>query len=376
MNVFEVNNIIKSALKFNIREIDERKRFWMIRTKKGNFFNEFVANEFVALGWNEITKKTDFSESNIEILKKKIQHSHGDKRPQAAINKSQSFMFNIKEGDYLLIPNRGSSTIVLAKAGNYYEDHNYTVESELETTNYIENKESETINVKCPYIKRRKIEIIRTINSEKMAYPLKMAITNYHGLSNLDNYAEYILDCMYDCYSLHGDLHVSVNITKEGRLKSREISQLIYAITEYFCVLIDEESLSTKINLNSPGNIKLILEKGYEKIKNGRNAFIFLLLIVVGGQGLGLELPSITAVIKNFKTIDIEIQQKEIELEEEKANLTSKRLENVNEVIELMEKAEENNIDTRKMLEYLEIINGLDDSLKFKSNEIDETKKD
>ena len=48
-------NFIDDALKYTIRNIDENKKFWMIRTKKGFFFQEFIADQFVALGWNSIT---------------------------------------------------------------------------------------------------------------------------------------------------------------------------------------------------------------------------------------------------------------------------------------------------------------------------------
>ena len=40
---------------FNIPKIDEDTNFWMIRTKRGFFFDEFVTQGFIAIGWNSIT---------------------------------------------------------------------------------------------------------------------------------------------------------------------------------------------------------------------------------------------------------------------------------------------------------------------------------
>ena len=53
-----------TILNYEIRAIDSETRFWMIRTKKGYFYNEFISNDFVALAWNTITSATDFSEAN------------------------------------------------------------------------------------------------------------------------------------------------------------------------------------------------------------------------------------------------------------------------------------------------------------------------
>ena len=50
------NKILNAILNFEIKEIDSETRFWMIRTKKGYFYDEFIANRFVAVAWNIITK--------------------------------------------------------------------------------------------------------------------------------------------------------------------------------------------------------------------------------------------------------------------------------------------------------------------------------
>lgn len=40
-----------------ITVVPDETRFWMIRTKKGYFYNEFIKEGFVALGWNIIACK-------------------------------------------------------------------------------------------------------------------------------------------------------------------------------------------------------------------------------------------------------------------------------------------------------------------------------
>lgn len=47
---------------YGVKIISDNIRFWMIRTKKGYFYREFVKKGYVALGWNEIHQSTDISD--------------------------------------------------------------------------------------------------------------------------------------------------------------------------------------------------------------------------------------------------------------------------------------------------------------------------
>lgn len=55
-----------------IPDIPEETNFWLIRTMSGYYYDEFVREGYVALGWNIITKNTAFDRRNIENLKDQI----------------------------------------------------------------------------------------------------------------------------------------------------------------------------------------------------------------------------------------------------------------------------------------------------------------
>lgn len=40
----------------DIPSIKNDTNFWMVRAKRGFFFDEFIRNEFIAIGWNSVTK--------------------------------------------------------------------------------------------------------------------------------------------------------------------------------------------------------------------------------------------------------------------------------------------------------------------------------
>lgn len=361
---------------FEIRNIPENVRFWMIRTKKGYFYDEFISQQFVALGWNIITSTTDTGKQSVEVLKQSIAKEYRDSRPMGAINKCKNFIYEIHEGDYLVIPNNGSTMIAFAKAGKYYEEPSYDVKNEIDVIGKIDNSEYEISQVKCPYRKRRHIEILNVVDINSLGYGLRRAISSYHGISNFDDYAIEILNGIYDCYAYLDDIHLSINITKKEEIKSREISRLMYALTEFFCEIIDEDSITTTINLNSPGSVRIKLIKGFEKIKKAKVPLVCLFLAITGGSGFGFELPGLAGAIKAYRTMDIEIEQEEIELENKQVELEAnkeeveaKKIENARAILQLLKEAKEQGIDVEKLMEQIGLLEELDVSLQFETKE-------
>lgn len=339
--------------------------FWLLRSKGGFFYNEFVNNNFIALGWNYITKETSYEDSNIENVKDKIKILYGDKVPTTAMNKCKRFIYELKEGDYVVIPNKGSSEIAICKVGKYYEN-DYDVSKEILEIRKIDNSEYVIGNVRCPYRKRRKIEVLIKIQASKIGLNLVKAISSYHGLSALNSCSTDILNCVYDCYEFQGDLMFSINIAKKDPIKARELSKFMYGITELFCAIADEDSISITVNLNSPGKTVLKLRNQYEKIKKSSPKILLLYVAIFGGSAFGFEFNSIPqSVVEVIK----EVQTMEADVQTAKEELTGKQLDNYLKVIEVIKECKDNNIDTDQVLNSLEVIEKLDKTMNFQSNE-------
>ena len=349
---------------FKIPNIPDDTNFWLIRSKGGYFYNEFISQKFVALGWNYITKDTSFDKKNIEILKEQIKERYGDQRPGVAVNKCIRFIEEVAPGDYILIPNAGGSEIAVGIAGEYYEEP-LDYMKEILAIKKIDNKESEIGAVKCPYRKRRKIEVVMKIAASRLGYKILKGISSYHGISDMNDYAVDILNCVYDCYTFRGNIMYSFNIAKQDPIKARELSRLMYGVTELFCDLIEEDLVSVTINLNSPGKITVALENGYKKIKKKAVPLIGIYLLVFGGSGFGFEFPGLAGgiinLIEDYKTIDANVELKEEELK-------GKKLDNYKKAMEILEMSEDADIDMDKVMEDLKLIDGLSESLHFESN--------
>ena len=342
-----------SALnEFTIPEISEETKFWMIRTKKGYFYDEFISRRFVAIGWNAIDKNTDKSERNQETLKRYLEDKYGEKRPQMAINKCIKFISEIEEGDIIIIPNKGTKKITFVKAGEYYEEH-FSEEQELRVIEAIEDREWEVKQVECPYNKRR-IEILKTISVSEINIHLYMALTNYHGLSSMQEYSKMILDSIYPLYVYNNICSLQIGINNKNEINANAISLLVAGVTGCLKGVSGEENIYATMNLNSPGKISCWFSKEgkqngngkkvFDALKSGKSKAIFLLLIVAvtGGKAkvgnVELALPGIVKTIEDIKTIDTNIKKKEIEVEK-------LGMDNFEEKYDIYKKLKEDNID-------------------------------
>ncbi len=342
--------ILNEILNFQVEIIPESTRFWMIRTQKGYFYNEFITRRFVAIAWNNIDERTDLSEQSKEYLKDDIMMKFPEiKRPSTVINKCHNFIYEVQEGDILVIPGRGSRHITFALAGEYYEDSTKTVELEKAVIYRIKNKDVDIKDVSCPYKKRRKITLLRTIKSDDVNISLYRAISNYHGISNLDTYAYQILNELYNCYSYHEYTVLVYNIRKNTPIKPRELSRLIYGNTECLCSIISEDKLSTQMELHSPGDAIYMLKDVYEFARDNWTIIFGLLIFLGGGSALSFKVPGIIDIIKNIASSPEELRSKKLENDLKEVDIQSKRLE-------LIKKLKDSGIEPQSLVEPLEAI--------------------
>lgn len=326
-------DIINGLLNFSVPVIPDNTRFWMIRTQGGYFYNEFIAKKIVALAWNNIDSNTDFSEQSKERLHDDIMLNFPDiSRPSTVVNKCKNFMYEVKAGDILVVPSKGSRYVTFAYAGEYFEDNNKTVALEKAVIERIKNKDVDINDVSCPYKKRRHIELLRTVSSEDINYSLYRAISSYHGISNLDDYAKHILNELYNAYIFQGDASIVYNIRKQTPITPRELSNLIYGNLECLTKIIPEENISTQMALNSPGDAVYTLKNIYDFARDNWTAIFALLIFLGGGSALSFHVPGMIDIVKSIINAPNEIKQKNTEAEMKQLELLSKKLDVYNKI--------------------------------------------
>lgn len=358
MNILKEKEILDGLLNFSIPIIPDKTRFWMVRTQKGYFYTEFLSKRFVAIAWNSIDKTTDFSEQSRESLQDSIMIRYPEiHRSSTVINKCYHFIHEIKPRDILVIPSKGSKYVTFALAGEYYEEPSKTVELENTVIERIRNNDVNINDVSCPYKKRRRITLLRTIKSEDLSYSLYRAVSNYHGLSNLDNYSRQILNTLYNCYSFQGTAVIVYNVRKTEPIKPSELFGLLYSNTTCLSQIISEDYISTQVALNSPGDAVYIIEKVWEFAKDNWMTIFGLLVFFGGGSALSFHVTGIVDIIKNVINAPNDIRLKKSEADVKELEVLSKRLE-------LYDKIKSSGIDPKDLLEPLQALHEKTMSLK------------
>ena len=176
----------------------------------------------------------------------------------AILNKINRFVFEIDKGDIILIPSKNSDRIAIAEVvGDVYETENY-VESYLQA-----NPTTEIIP--CPYRKRRKIKILKTITKGQMDTYLARGFNSQHALSCMDEYAPYINRTIYGIYSRGDELHTTLHAGHPNGLTLKELVEFstllektASSIAQQCEIPFNPSQVEVKLNIHSPGLIELI----------------------------------------------------------------------------------------------------------------------
>ena len=347
-----------------IKLIDNNVRFWMIRTKQGFFFDEFIRDEYVAIGWNNITEsrlKGIVSKQQEKLLKEEIGNFYDEKRPGTALNKCRRFYNDVKKGDFVVIV--GNKKVGIAEVGDYYEESEevFTVEKEKNIHNEIEHYDHKRDKIICPYIKRRKIKLLNLLSEKDIVNPyLSVALSvNRHSLSDLSDYAEIILSNCYEVFVYQSKLTLTVRVGQDKDINAMALSGFIYASSKFLGGY--DKVVTVKTALHSPGDILLQVQNYIPDIDTIEALMIYLSLL--GCKFGSVEFNSILKLYKdwsnrkhNRKMQELDEKLKEAEIELKKAETDKIRVETELLKNEKKQMVDEQESDTKKGEKYLSMV--------------------
>ena len=264
-NIMEITERNEFIDKFNVPIFDNNTNFWLIRSNGGAFFDEFTEKGFVGIGWNPITKDSlencsDDGKGLLDTIKDEYKDLSSIK---GAWKKCEHFVFDVMVGDIAIVPNKGSSKIAIVEIGQYYEESNLNISKEIEVLQQIKEGWDGTLQIDCPYSKRRKIKVIKIIEGKGINPNLYKALISYHGISKINDYREFILNTIYPVYVINNKLNIVFNVEQEKPISAISFSSFIYNFTQIMSNVVDPDAISTKSNVNSPGDLILsIIQNG------------------------------------------------------------------------------------------------------------------
>ena len=252
---FNYNDIL------SIEDISEDTNFWLVRTNGGRFYTEYKEDSFIALGWNYVDSENVYEndEDELKQLKEELERIYEKKKGGTIFNKCVRFIDEMSEGDIVMVPNAENEEVFFARVGDYYEEEIDYIR-EIEVLKRLNDKEDYGIQLKCPYKKRRKIEVIKVIKGCRLNPNLFRALASSHGISNINKYSDFVLSSIHNLYIRNNKLNLVVNIEQTEGIDGKEFSSLVYNLCDILTLGEEEVKVTTQANINSPGDIVTIVE--------------------------------------------------------------------------------------------------------------------
>lgn len=247
---------------FVVDYITDRK-YWFVRTNGGEYYNEYLKENFIAVGFNwiidasliEQAEKDDVSKRAL-YEKIRFEADEDDRKqikPGLVINQIKRFLLEMNPGDIVLIPSENSQYISFG---------------EITSDTYIIN-ESELLEYCCPFIKRREVKWIKTLSRDSLDPYLFKAIYSHHVITDVSDSSSFINRSLSSMYIAGDRAHITFRVSTQEAVRLSDLQPLLYgfeevAIAANFPTNIISEIKATelKINVQSPGPIEYIVSMG------------------------------------------------------------------------------------------------------------------
>lgn len=323
----------------SLPHISGKRNYWFFRTQGGDYFEDFVKANYIAIGYNKITLE-DIKSGNTEdlsgreILSSRINKKYGDEenRPSYVATQLLKFAYEIKKGDIVMIPSASS--------------HNITFGQVTETAAFSANT---TATSDCPYLKRKNVKWIKTIPRDSLDPNLYKLMFSHHTITEANAYASYIDKITNSFFIKNEKAHLVLKVEATSDIKAKDLFEMGTIALDLLDDFSKEEQLSynsddfnVKINLQSPGDIELA-----GKVIGGVIILGIILVSIAGGgftfkneKGVDVSIKSdgIIEKIKSFLASRSNIKTKKALLEKHMKHLQIKDPEDLVKVLRELDK--------------------------------------
>lgn len=356
-------NTVEIIKELGIPEISNNRKYWLIRTNKGDYYDEFINMNYVAIGWNKLDKEllidTPEVPLNIDSLKVHIKNFYPDQKvPGLVARHIYTFVNDMKKGDIVIIPSVNSKIISFGEIledNIYYEKSDEDIEDKLEDLSAeqyvsIENTECEKedsfdcidsfeSDKYCNYIKRRSIKWLKAEKRVHLDPKLFGALNSHIAICNITSYAPYIDRTLDFFFIKNNELHLLLNVTKKSGLSFNEyreffnsINSILNNYSEQTNSNIDTNNLEIKTRIESPGIMEFI--SVLKDLPHSITASMFIGLFVIITIGfkmeskiLNIEFNGVLKPLLDFLTKNKELENeltvnlKKLEIEEKRIQI-------------------------------------------------------
>lgn len=140
----------------------------------------------------------------------------------------------------------------------------------------------------------------------------------------MDSYAKYILNSLHNYYSFQGTVSLVYNVRKSDPIRPRELNAVLYGTTEALIQIAPEDSISTQMALNSPGDIVFYILSFF---RDNWTVLFGLLICLGGGSVLTFKVPGAIDILKSILNAPAEYKLKKAEADQKELEIVEKKIE-------------------------------------------------
>lgn len=244
-------NEITAALK--IHTLDKNQKIWFFRTNGGEYYCDYCLNNYIALGWDKVSKAyiTDSNFSS-EQKKDRIGELYPDElRPGLIFGQLNSFYNKMNVGDLVLIPSQGGKQVCIGTLGDLTDEINHlSMEDEYSC---------------CSYSHKRKVNWIKKIESWQDVYLFK-ELRAQQTISDITSSSGLVYRNLYSAYAANHSVHLTLQKKTKSDyslISNMDLCSSIISISTAIAKLYEEkdivDSIKIKTAVGSPGFIEIIM---------------------------------------------------------------------------------------------------------------------
>lgn len=232
---------------------DGEHKVWFFRTKAGQFYHDFKANNFIALGWDLLSPEfvTDTKRSK-DSKKEEIESLYPEeKRPGLILSQMETFYNKMNSGDWVVIPAEGGREISIGKLGEIQADVKHKVENEEYPL--------------CTYMHKRAVEWTKVVDVGRDIYLFK-ALRAQQTISDISDCGELIFRNLFPVYISDDGIHLTLQKETSSNLNLSQNVELQYnclavmdAVASMYGKDEFKKDVTIKTAVGSPGFLELIL---------------------------------------------------------------------------------------------------------------------
>lgn len=279
-----MNNFKEELTQFfdMIETIPANKKYWIVRTEGGEYFESFTNFNYVALGHEEISiKKIDdlkkVSKNSDELrfkLKEHIENILPDRNAGLIAGQLVRFIYEMKKGDIVIVPSEGSAYISIG---------------EIVQTPLLEVSDIDIDRTGCSYRKRKKVKWIKTVSKRSADILLRNAMQSHQALNDITHHGDIVERSIGDFFKIDDQTSIIINVNRTSEVPApdllyfgSDILRFTEGLIKHYNLDFDVSDIQIKINVNSEGKTQFLS-------KNGR-LILLVGLVVIGLTGGGLKI--------------------------------------------------------------------------------------